>query len=74
MGNRTRRIGAVRRRKKRLSRAEIHAMRGKIKLNTSGKPFAEWWADYKREERELEERIFKRLAALGKKQIIHHEG
>jgi len=45
----------------------IHSFRGKIKLNTSGKPFDQWWADHKREERELEEKRFQRLAALGKK-------
>ena len=57
--------------RKKLSPAEmrkfIHACRGKFKLNTSGKPFSQWWADYKREEKELEERKFQRLAALGKK-------
>ncbi len=65
------------RRKKKLSPAEmrklIHSFRGKFKLNTDGKPFAEWWAEYKREEKELEERKFQRLAVLGKKPLIHHE-
>ncbi len=51
----------------------IHSFRGKFKLNTDGKPFAEWWAEYKREEKELEERKFQRLAVLGKKPLIHHE-
>jgi len=54
-------------RKKKLSREEIHALRGKYKLDIGGKPFAEWWADYKREEKEFEERKFQRLATLGKK-------
>jgi hypothetical protein len=54
-------------RKKKLSREEIHALRGKFKLDIGGKPFAEWWADYKREEKEFEERKFQRLATLGKK-------
>ncbi len=58
-------------RKKKTSPAEmrklIHSFRGKYTLNTGGKPFAEWWADYKREEKELEERKFQRHAALGKK-------
>lgn len=54
-------------RKKKLTRAELHAMRGKYKLNTVGKSFAEWMADMNREEKELEERRFQRLAALGKK-------
>ena len=67
MAGRTRRVEAVRRRKKTLSREEIHALRGKYKLNTDGKSFSQWWADYKREEKELEERKFQRLAALGKK-------
>jgi hypothetical protein len=53
--------------REKLSREEIHALRGKIKLNTGGKPFSQWWADYKREEKELEERKFQRLSALGKK-------
>jgi hypothetical protein len=52
--------------KKILSRDEIHALRGKYKM-PDDKPFAEWWADYKREEKELEERKYQRLAALGKK-------
>jgi hypothetical protein len=43
------------RKKPMLSRAEIHALRGKFKLNTGGKPFAEWMADLNREEKELEE-------------------
>ena len=45
----------------------IHSFRGKYKLNTGGKSFSEWWAEYKREENELEEKRFQRLAALGKK-------
>jgi hypothetical protein len=68
MAARTRRVEAVRRRKKKtLSREEIHALRGKLKLNTGDKPFAEWWTEQKREEKELEERRFQRLAALGKR-------
>ena len=59
------------RRKKKPSPTEmrklIHSFRGKYKLNTGGKSFSEWWADYKREEKELEERKFQRLAALGRK-------
>jgi len=52
-------------------RKHIHLFRGKFKLNTGGKSFSEWWSDYKREEKELEERKFQRLAALGKKSVIH---
>ena len=44
----------------------IHSFRGKFKT-PGDKPFAEEWAEYKREEKELEERKFQRLAALGKK-------
>ncbi|MGD0251797.1 MAG: hypothetical protein ABSC01_03770 [Verrucomicrobiota bacterium] len=51
--------------RKKLSRAEIHALRGKFKT-PGDKPFAEWMAEQNREEKELEERKFQRLAALGK--------
>lgn len=44
----------------------IHSLRGSVKLNTGGKPFAEWMADLNREEKELEERRFQRLATMGK--------
>jgi hypothetical protein len=58
-------------RKKKLSpeqmREYIHSLRGSIKFDTGGKPFAEWMADLNREEKELEERKFQRLAALDKK-------
>jgi hypothetical protein len=58
-------------RRKKLSPAEmrkyIHALRGSLKRKPGDKPFAEEWAEYKRTERELEERKFQRLAALGKK-------
>jgi hypothetical protein len=54
-------------RKKLLSRNEIHALRGSLKHKPGDKPFAEDWAEYKREEKELEERRFQRLAAMGKK-------
>jgi len=59
------------RRKKILSREEIHALRGCLKRKPGDKSFTEWWADYKREEKELEERRFQRLAALGKKSAIY---
>ena len=58
-------------RKKKLSpekmREFIHSLRGSINFDTGGKPFAEWMADLNREEKELEERKFQRLVALGKK-------
>ncbi len=47
-------------RKKQLSREEIHALRGKFKLNLGYKSFAEWMADLNREEKELEEAKFAR--------------
>ena len=55
------------RKKKTLSREEIHALRGSLKRKPGDKPFAEWWAEQKREEKELEERRFQRMAALGKR-------
>jgi hypothetical protein len=65
-------------RRKKLSPEEmrklIHSFRGKYKSKLGDKPFAEDWAEYKRTERELEERKFQRLAALGKKTVFHHEG
>jgi len=54
-------------RKKLLSRNEIHALRGSLKRKPGDKPFAEEWAEYNREEKELEERKFQRFAAMGKK-------
>ena len=58
-------------RKKKLSpdemRKYINSFCGVFKRKPADKPFAEWWADYKHEEKELEERKFQRLAALGKK-------
>ena len=48
--------------KKKLSCDEIHALRGKYKI-PGDKPFAEEWAEYKRKEKELEERKYQRLAA-----------
>ena len=50
---------------KNLSRAEIHAMRGRFKFNTGGKPFAEWMADWKRQEMELEEAKLTHLTRAG---------
>ena len=47
--------------KKKLSRDEIHALRGKYKI-PGDKPFAEWMAELNREEKELEERKYQRLA------------
>jgi hypothetical protein len=40
----------------------IHSFRGKFKTKPGDKPFAEWMADLKREEKELEERKFQRFA------------
>ena len=47
-------------------RKYIHTLRSKFKT-PGDKPFAEWMAELNREEKELEERKFQRLAALGKK-------
>jgi hypothetical protein len=56
-------------RKKKMSPEEmrkyIHSLRGSLKRKPGDKPFAEEWAEYKREEKELEERRFQRLAASG---------
>jgi hypothetical protein len=58
-------------RRKKMSPAEmrkyIHSLRGSLKRKPGDKPFAEWMADLNREEKELEEKRFQRLAALGKK-------
>ena len=57
-------------RRKKMSRTEmrkyIHSLRGKFK-RPSDKPFTEWMAELNREEKEVEEQKFQRLAALGKK-------
>ena len=47
-------------------RKRIHVLRGSFKT-PGDKPFAEWMADLNREEKELEEKRYQRLAALGKK-------
>jgi hypothetical protein len=44
----------------------IHSLRDSLKIKSGEKPFAEWWADYKREEKALEELKCKLRAALGK--------
>jgi hypothetical protein len=48
-------------------REYIHSLRGKFKMKPGEKPFAEWMAEMKREEKELEERKFQRHMAFGKK-------
>ena len=48
-------------------RKRIHAFRGSLKNKPGEKPFAAWMAELNREEKELEEKRFQRLAALGKK-------
>jgi hypothetical protein len=52
--------------RKKLSREEIHSLRGSFKT-PGDKPFAEWMAELNREEKELEERKFQRLSVAGKK-------
>jgi hypothetical protein len=44
----------------------INSIQAKFRYKPGEKPFAEEWAEYKREERELEERKFQRHMALGK--------
>jgi hypothetical protein len=56
--------------RKKLSRQEIHALRGSFKT-PGDKPFAEWMAELNREEKELEERKFQRRAVLANKIKIH---
>jgi hypothetical protein len=57
--------------RKKFSRAQVEAtirsIQSVCKRKPGDKPFAEEWAEYKREEKELEERKFQRHAALGKK-------
>jgi hypothetical protein len=57
--------------KKKLSpektRELISSFRGKFKPKPGDKPFAEEWAEYKREEKEIEERKRQRHMAFGKK-------
>jgi hypothetical protein len=59
-------------RRKKLSPAEmrkyIHSLRGSFKT-PGDKPFAEWMAELNREEKELEEKRYQRLAALGKRSV-----
>ena len=50
---------------KKFSREEIRALRGSLKRKPGEKPFAERWADYKREEKELEEAKFHRWFGKG---------
>jgi hypothetical protein len=50
-------------------RKYIHSLRGKFKT-PGDKPFAEWMAELNREEKELEEKRYQRLAALGKKSVV----
>jgi hypothetical protein len=40
--------------------AAIHRLRGCMKRKAGDKTFAEWWAEYKREEKELEESKYER--------------
>jgi hypothetical protein len=55
--------------RKKYSRAQVEAairsIQSVCKRKPGDKPFAEEWVEYKRTERELEERKFQRLAALG---------
>jgi hypothetical protein len=59
--------------RKKFSRAQvvatIRSIQSVCKQKPGDKPFAEEWAEYKRTEKELEERKFQRLAALGSRKI-----
>lgn len=46
-----------------VTRRTIAGLRGILKRKPGDKPFAEWWADYKREERALEEAKYARLSS-----------
>ena len=46
-------------------RKVIQAARGSLKRKPGEKPFAERWAEYKREEKELEEAKFIRMTRAG---------
>jgi hypothetical protein len=50
-----------------IARKRIRAFRGTLKRAPGRKPFALEWAEHKLEEKRLEEKKFRRLAALGKK-------
>jgi hypothetical protein len=50
---------------KQLSREEIHALCGSLKRKPGEKPFAEQWAEYKREEIELEDSKLVRMNRAG---------
>jgi len=41
--------------------AAVKRARGILKSKPGGKPFRQWWADYKKEEKSLEERKYGRL-------------
>ena len=47
--------------------AAIRSIQSVCKRKPGDKPFAEWMAELNREEKELEERKFQRLTAMGKK-------
>jgi len=44
-----------------ITRAAIKRARGILKSKLGAKPFRQWWADYKRKEKKLEERKYGRL-------------
>lgn len=71
MAGRTRRVEAVRRRKKKLSPEKvhelIHSMRGCLKRKPGEKSLVQELIEKRRAEKELEDRKFQRLASLGKK-------
>ena len=46
-----------------VTRRAIAGLHGILKRKPGDKPFAEWWADYKREERSLEDSKYARLSS-----------
>lgn len=46
-------------------KALLRRCRGSLKRKPGEKPFAEQWAEYKREEKELEEAKFRRMERAG---------
>lgn len=48
--------------------AFLRRVRGRFKRQPGEKPFAEWWADYKREEKELEEAKWLRMERIWREQ------
>ena len=55
-------------------KAILRRLRGCLKRQPGEKPFAEWWAEYKREEKELEEAKFQRMKRAGVFPVSRNSG